>query len=189
MKHLEQRDSGFRQDLARCLQQFRDARTPAERDTALQQLRRSAAGKLGELIATDGLKPFFDKLELQRRVENSERYDLRRRPVHGSTQPDGVRPGPRGVGRWQPVCRGEDGAADVPRAGGTTHLGSPSSRARCVGRQDARTVSRDVYAMSGERAARDTVAEAGSYVMALLPEKRVIDEALVRLLRDRMGRA
>lgn len=68
-KHLEQRDSGFGQEIARRSQQFREASTPAERDAALQQLRRSTAGKLGESIATDGLKPFFEKLELQRRVE------------------------------------------------------------------------------------------------------------------------
>ena len=48
-------------------------------------------------------------------------------------------------------------------------------------------VSRDVYAMSGERAARDTRAEARLAVMALVPEKRMMDEALLRILRDRVG--
>lgn len=69
MRSLGQRDASFGREMDRRTQQLREARTPADRDAALQQVRRSTAGKLGESIATDGFKPFFEKLEVQRRVE------------------------------------------------------------------------------------------------------------------------
>jgi hypothetical protein len=188
-KHLEQRDSGFGQEVARRSQQFREASTPAERDAALQQLRRSTAGKLGESIATDGLKPFFEKLELQRRVETP----------NGMTFVDGRFTGARNpmvFGRGHGVSEGGSLSIEVKTGQPTylerevRHISERQVQGHlAAGDRSLVLVSRDVYAMSGERAARDTVAEAGSHVMALLPEKRVMDESLVRLLRDRMERA
>lgn len=188
-KHLEQRDNGFGQELARRSQQFREAKTPAERDAALQQLRRSTAGKLGESIATDGLKPFFEKIELQRRVETP----------NGTTFVDGRFMGARNpmvFGRGHGVSQGGSLSVEVKTGQPmylereVRHISERQVQGHLAsGDRSLVLVSRDVYSMAGERAARETVANAGSYVMALLPEKRVIDESLVRLLRDRMERA
>jgi hypothetical protein len=188
-KHLEQRDSRFRQELERRSQQFREAKSPAERDAALQQLRRSTAGQLAESIATDGLKPFFEKLELQRRVETP----------NGTTVIDGRFTGARNpmvFGRGCGVSEGGSLSVEV-KTGQPTYLegevrhisGRQVQGHLASGDRSLVLVSRDVYSIADQRAARDTVADAGSHVMALLPEKRVMDEALVRLLRDRMERA
>jgi hypothetical protein len=188
VKHLEQRDGLFRQEIDRRTQQFRDASTPAERDAALQQLRRGTAGKLGESIANDGLKPLFEAFELQRRVETP----------NGTTVVDG-----RFTGARNPIVFGR--GSFVPEGGNLSvevKTGQPSYLERevrhiserqvpghlAIGDQSLVLVSRDVYAMAGERAARDTVSEAGSHVMALLPEKRLMDESLVRLVQDRIQR-
>jgi len=186
-KHMEQRDSGFRQELARRSQQHLEG-TPASRDAAFLQLRRSTAGKLGESIATDGLKPFFDKLELQRRAETP----------NGTTFVDvrftGAR-NPMVFGRGCGVSEGGSLSVEV-KMGQPTYL---EREVRHISERQVQghlasgdtsivLVSRDVYAMSGQGAARDTIAKAGSHVMALLPEKQVMDEALRRVLHDRVLR-
>jgi hypothetical protein len=188
-KRLEQRDSSFGQELARRLQQLRDAKSPAERDAAQQQLCKSTAGKLGEAIATDGLKPFFEKLEFQRRVETP----------NGTTFID-----VRFTGARNPIVFGR--GLGVPEGGSLSvevKTGQPMYLEREVrhicerqvdghhasGDRSLVLVSRDFYSMTDERTARDTVANAGSHVMAVLPEKRVMDEVLWRLLCDRMERA
>ncbi len=188
-RHLERRDSSFAQELTRREQQLRNARSPAELDAAIQQLRKSTAGKLGEAIATDGLKPYFDGLEVQRRVETS----------NGTTIIDG-----RFTGARNPIAFGR--GHGVPEGGSLSvevKTGQPMYLEREVrhiterqvqghlasGDQSLVVVSRDVYAMTGERTARDTVADAGSRVMALLPEKRALDECLLRILRERLERA
>lgn len=188
-RNLAQRDAGFAKELARRQEQLQAAKSPAEIDAALQQLRKTTAGKLGESIATDGLKPYFNGLELQRRVET----------VNGLTFID-----VRLTDARCPITFGP--GHNVPKGGSCSieaKVGQPPYLQREVshiaGRQvqghlaagdkSLVLVSQDVHAMTGERAARDTVAEAGSRVMALLPEKRTIDEALLRLVRDRVERA
>jgi hypothetical protein len=189
VRNLEQRDAGFAKELSRRQEQLQSARSPAELDAALQQVRKCTAGKLGEAIATDGLKPYFNGLELQRRVETANgttfidgRFTDARRPII--------------FGRGHSVAEGGTLSVEV-KTGQPGYLEREVSH--IAGRQvqghlaagdtSLVLVSRDVYAMTGERAARDTVAEAGSRVMALLPEKRAMDEALLRLLRDRVDGA
>lgn len=185
-RNLEQRDAGFSKELSRRLEQLQSAKSPAELDAALQQLRKTTAGKLGESIATDGLKPYFNGLELQRRVETA----------NGMTYIDGrftEARSPITFGRGHSVAEGGALSVEV-KTGQPVYLQSEVSHIAdrqvqghlATGDKSLVLVSRDVYAMSGERAARDTVAEAGSHVMALLPEKRMMDEALLRILRDRV---
>jgi len=187
-RDLERRDVGFAKELARRQEQLLSAKSPAELDAALQQLRKTTAGKLGESIATDGLKPYFNELELQCRVETP----------NGTTVIDG-----RFTGARCPITFGpghsvvEGGALSVEVKTGqaaylereVSHIAGRQVQGHlAAGDKSLVLVSRDVYAMSGERAARDTVAEAGSRVMALLPEKRMMDEVLLQLLRDRVER-
>lgn len=187
-RNLEQRDAGFAKELARRQEQLQAAKSPAELDAAVQQLRKTTAGKLGESIAIDGLKPFFERLELQRRVETA----------NGMTFIDGRFTGARGpiiFGQGHRVAEG--GALSVEVKTGqavylereVSHIAGRQVQGHlAAGDKSLVLVSRDVYAMASERAARDTVAEAGSRVMALLPEKRTIDETLLRLVRDRVER-
>jgi hypothetical protein len=189
VKHRQQRDNSFGQELARRRQQYHDAKSTAERDAALQQLRRSTAGKLGESIAMDGLKPFFENVEIQRRVETS----------NGTTLIDGRFTGARNpmvFGRGLGVSEGGSLSVEV-KTGQPTYL-EREVRHICErqvhghlasGDRSVVLVSRDFYSIAGERAARDTVADAGSYVMAVLPEKRAMDDVLWRLLRDRIETA
>lgn len=188
-RNLKQRDAGFAKELARRHEQLQAAKSPAELDAALQQLRKTTAGKLGESIATDGLKPYFNGLELQRRVETANgmtfidgRFTEARCPII--------------FGRGHSVAEGGTLSVEV-KTGQPVYLEREVSHIAgrqvqghlAAGDKSLVLVSRDVYAMTGERAARDTVAEAGSRVMALLPEKRTMDEALLRLVRDRVERA
>lgn len=187
-RNLEQRDAGFAKELARRQEQLQAAKSPVELDAALQQLRKTTAGKLGESIATDGLKPYFNGLELQRRIETA----------NGVTFIDGRFTDARSpiiFGRGHSVAEGGTLSVEV-KTGQPTYLEREVSHIAgrqvqghlAAGDKSLVLVSRDVYAMTGERAARDTVAEAGSHVMAVLPEKRTMDEVLWRLVRDRAGR-
>lgn len=188
-RNLGQRNPGFGRELERRAQQLREARTPAERDAALQHVRKSTAGKLGEAIAIEGFNPFFEKLEVQRRVETP----------NGTTFVDGQFTGaksPLVLGRGHSVSKGGNLAIEVK-------TGQPAYLEREVrhiterqvqghlasGNRSLVVMSHDVSGMEGERAVRGTVGEAGSYVMALLPEKKAMDEALMRVLRDRTERA
>jgi hypothetical protein len=175
--------------MARRATQFQAAKSPAELDAALQQLRKTTAGKLGESIAIDGLKPYFNGLELQRRVETA----------NGTTFIDGRftdAKNPITFGRRHGVAEGGTVSVEV-KTGQPVYLEREVSHIAerqvqghlAAGDTSLVLVSRDVYAMSGERAARDTIAEAGSRVMALLPEKRTMDEVLLRILRARVERA
>lgn len=185
-RNLEQRDPSFAKELTRRQEQLQAATSPAERDTALQQLRKSTAGKLGESIAIDGLKPYFNGLELQQRVETA----------NGTTFIDGRFTNARCpiiFGRGHGVAEGGTLSVEV-KTGQPVYLEREVNHIAdrqvqghlAAGDKSLVLVSRDVYAMTGERAARDTVAEAGSHVMALLPEKRVMDEVLLRILRERV---
>ncbi len=189
VRNLCQRDAGFRHEMDRRMQQLREARTPADRDAAIQQVRKSTAGKLGESITTDGFRPFFETFEVQRRVET----------LNGTTFVDCRLTGaknPLVLGRGHAVSEGGNLAIEV-KTGQPAYLESEIQHIAerqvqghlGLGDRSIVVVSRDVYAMEGERAARDTVDEAGSRVMALLPEKRVMDEALVCVLRERIERA
>lgn len=188
-RNLEQRDVGFAKELARRHEQLQVAKSPAERDAVCQQLRKTTAGKLGESIAIDGLKPYFNGLELQRRVETANgvtlidaRFTEARCPII--------------FGRGHGVAEGGSLSVEV-KTGQPVYLQREVSHIAgrqvqghlAAGDKSLVLVSRDVYAMIGERAARDTVAEADSRVMALLPEKRIMDEVLWRLVRDRGERA
>jgi hypothetical protein len=185
---LEQRDPGFGQELARRAQKLGEAKSPAEQDSALCQLRRSTAGKLGESIATDALKPFFEKVELQHRVETP----------NGPTFVDVRFTGARSqivFGKGHVVSEGGSLSVEA-KAGQAPYLGQEVRHIverqvhghLAAGDQSLVLVSRDVYSMAGEREVRDTVADAGSRVMAVLPEKRMMDESLLRILRERMER-
>ena len=57
-----------------------------------------------------------------------------------------------------------------------------------IGDQSLVVMSRDVYGMATERAARDAVGAAGSRIMALLPEKATMDQVLRRVIGERAGR-
>ena len=186
VRHLERLDDGFAKELTRRQEQLEAATSPAARDAALQQLRKTTAGKLGESIATDGLKPYFNKLELQHRVETS----------NGMTFIDGRFTGARcpiTFGRGHGVAEGGSLSIEV-KTGQPTYLQREVSHIAdrqvqghlANGDKSLVLVSRDVYVMSGERALRSSVTQAGSHVMALLPEKIVMDEALWRVLRDRV---
>ncbi len=189
VKNLGQRDEGFRQDFERRMLQWREAKTSADRDAALQQLRKTTAGKLGESITNDGFKPFFEKLEVQRKVETPD----------GNSFVDGRLTGAKNpviLGRGHGVSEGGNLSLEV-KTGQPVYLKSEMRHITerqvpghlTLGDRSLVVVSRDVYAMGGERAARDTVSAAGSHVMALLPEKSVMDEALMRVIRERMERA
>ena len=188
-KHLEQRDSGFRQELTRRSHQVSEASTPAERDAALQQLRRSTAGRLGEAIAKDGWAPFFEKIEIQKVVSTDNgvtKIDLR---LVGARQP-------MVLGRGFSVEKGGNLSVEV-KVGMPESLVNQLHHAanlqvlghRVLGDKSLVMVSRDVYSMVSQRSARDAVAVSGSRVMALAPDKRMMDESLLRLLLGRMGRA
>ena len=185
-RNLEQRDIGFAKELARRQEQIQAAKSPAELDAALQQLRKTTAGRLGESIAIDGLKPYFNGLELQCRIETA----------NGVTFIDGRFTGarcPMTFGHGQSIAEGGSLSVEVKTGQPmylqreVSHIADRQVQGHQVsGDKSLVLVSRDVYAMSNERAVRDIVAEAGSYIMALIPEKRMMDEALLRILRDRV---
>ncbi len=186
VKNLEQNNPGFRQEMDRRLKQFQEASTPAGRDAALQQARKTTSGKLGEVLVRDGFSPFFNGCELQKRIitpNGTTFVDLRFTEARG----------PLVFGRGYSVPEGGNLSVE-------TKTGRPPYLARevnhiterqvpghlSVGDQSLTVTSRDVYSMSGERSARDAIHEAGSHVMALLPEKHVIDEAIFRVLKEHM---
>jgi hypothetical protein len=187
-RHLVQSDASFGEELGRRERQFREATCPAEQDKALLQLRKNTAGKLGESIATEGLRPYFQNVDFQHRVETGNGLSLVDGRFTGANNPITL-------GRGQGVPLGGNLSVEVK-------TGQPSYLDQQVGHLVDRQVpghlasgdrslvmiSRDVYAMPGEREARDSVRDAGSYVMALLPEKRAMDQALVRMLSERLGR-
>ena len=187
-RHLESRDPAFAQEVGRRVEQIRDAQGPADLDAALQQIRKSTAGQLGESAAVDGFRPYFEGIEVQHRVELPG----------GTTIIDG-----RLIGARQPVVLGR--GLGVPEGGNLAlevKTGRPGYLAReiphiadkqvqghlQVGDQSLVVMSRDVYSLGAERAARDTVGAAGSRIMALLPEKAAMDEVLIRLIGERAGR-
>lgn len=189
VRNLEQRDGRFAQELARRQEQFGQAKTPAELDGALNTLSKSTAGKLGEAIAKDGWAPFFDKVEVQNVVTTDNgvtKVDLR---LVGARQP-------MILGRGLSVEKGGNLSIEV-KVGKPESLVNQLRHAanlqvlghRALGDKSLVMVSQDVYAMVAERSARDAVAGSGSRVVALAPEKRMLDESLLRILRDRMEKA
>lgn len=186
IRHVEQRDPQFAQELSRRVEQFLEAKTPADNDKALQQLKRSTSGQLGEKISIDSLKPFFECFETQRRVEtaNGSTYiDVRFRDARG----------PVVFGRGHTVAQGGNLSVEV-KTGQPAYLGRETRHIAerqvpghlAEGDKSLVVVSGDVHGMAYERATRDAVSQAGSYCMALLPEKRVMDEALLRVVRERI---
>lgn len=182
-RSLAQRDAGFAKELARRQEQFQSAKLPAERDAALQQLRRSTAGSLGEAVAKDGLAPFFKKVETQNQVvtwTGVTKVDLR---LVGAKEPM-ILGHTRGVGKGSSLGVEVKVGADSSLVSQLRHAANLQVQGhQALGDKSLVMVSRDIHSMDAERAARDTLAEAGSYVMALLPEKRTIDEVLLTLVR------
>ena len=188
VQHLEARDPAFAGEMSRRVEQVRAAEGPADLDAAMQQIRKSTAGQLGESVAVDGFRPYFNGIEVQSRVELQS----------GTTIIDG-----RLMEARQPVVLGR--GLGVPEGGNLSievKTGQPGYLAReiphiadkqvqghlQVGDQSLVVMSRDVYGVATERAARDAVGAAGSRIMALLPEKATIDQALIRVIGERAGR-
>jgi hypothetical protein len=168
---------------------MREARTPADRDAAHQQLRRSTSGKLGEAIAADGLGA-LGKVELQRTVTLPNATTIVDGRLTATTNPlvlgRGVFIEKGGSLSWEAKARAAENLGTELR----THVaGLQVPGHLALGDKSIVLVSRDIYQVSGEAAARQAVKESGSYVMALLPEKRVMDEALMRVIRARLERA
>ncbi len=189
VRNLLQRDVRFAQEFSRRELQFRGAESPAEKDSAVQQMRKSTAGKLGESIAMDGFRAFFDNIEVPSRMELADSTTFR----------DGRFVSARSqllFGRGHGVAEGGNLSVEV-KTGLPPYLQREVQHIAerqvpghlAAGDKSLVLVSRDVYDMSNERALRDTVKDAGSYVMALLPEKRVMDDVLLRILRERTERA
>jgi hypothetical protein len=188
VRHLETRDTAFANELSRRVEQVRTAKGPADLDAAMQQIRKSTAGQLGESVAVDGFRPYFEGIEVQSRVELQS----------GTTIIDG-----RLLEARQPVVLGR--GLGVPKGGNLSievKTGRPQYLAReiphiadkqvqghlQVGDQSLVVMSRDVYGVATERAARDAVGAAGSRIMALLPEKATLDQTLMRVIGERVGR-
>lgn len=188
VKNLAQRDPGFAQELGRRAQQIKETQTPADRDAAFQQIRKTTAGKLGESIATDSFKPFFDKVDYQSRVETANGVTIVDARLMGAKNPIIL-------GRGSFVPEGGKLAMEV-KTGQPAYLEREVQHISerqvpghlAMGDNSIVVVSRDIYAMGGERAARNAVGDAGSHVMALLPEKGIMDKALVRVVSEYMER-
>lgn len=187
-RHLEQKDPSFAAEVGRRRAQMAAADSPAARDNALRQVSCSTAGKLGEAIAKDGLMPYFKEVELQRRVETPNGTTFVDFRCTGARQP-------MVVGRGRFIPEGGNLSVEV-KTGQAAYLDREVGH--IVGRQVPGHIAsgdvsltlfpKDVHVMSNERGARDAVAGAGSYVLAVLPEKRMIDEALVRVLFGGQGK-
>ncbi|MHB1955689.1 MAG: hypothetical protein ACYCOU_18285, partial [Sulfobacillus sp.] len=96
-------------------------------------------------------------------------------------------------GRGHAVARGGNLSVEVKTGqpayltSETRHIAERQVQGHLVeGDKSLVVVSRDVYRVADERATRDAMSQAGSYCMALLPEKRVMDEALLRVVRERI---
>jgi hypothetical protein len=188
IQHLDARDPAFAAEMGRRVDQVRTVKGPADLDAALQQIRKSTTGQLGESMAIDGFRPYFKGVEVQSRVELPT----------GTTIIDG-----RLLEARQPVVLGR--GLGVPEGGNLAlevKTGQPRYLAReiphiankqvqghlQVGDQSLVVMSRDVHSLTTERSARDAVGAAGSRIMALLPKKETMDQALMRVIGERAGR-
>ena len=167
------------------MKRFETAETDRDRDTARKQLRTNLAGKLGETIAKDAMGPFSNGVETHK-------------PVHGPNgltyidiRTTGAR-GPIILGREQGIAQGGNlsvevkvGEPDYIRRQLLGHVPDVQVEGHlALGDKSLVLVPADMRDVCSENELRQSVRESGSYVMAVLPSKEMINRVLETLLKE-----
>jgi hypothetical protein len=163
--------------------------TIAEREEAVVQIKRNLAGQLGEIIVTDGFRPYFKNIETQLRVpfpNGDTIVDLRCLDAR-----DRIIFGP---GKW---CSQGQNVSIEAKTGKSSYFSSELSHILDrqvpghieLGDNSLVVVSKNFHDLSNEASSRELFKQAGSYVMALLPPKETLDSALtdevMRMCKER----
>lgn len=186
-RHLEARDPSFAAEVGRRADQLRNAKVegPADLDAALSQVRKSTSSRLSESITKEGFTPYFEAHGAQQRVEMANGSSVMDVHLTGARQPIIL-------GRGAAVQKGGSLGIEV-KAGQPAYLSrelSHLTETQIPGHLEVAdtslvVMSRDVYGVTKEGALRAAVGDAGSKILAVLPEKTTIDQVVMALVRER----